>query len=102
MVISDDVRVAPTAITHGALSLTITPDGQMNFNGNNPFSNGKPGVTGAQEPRKGHAFMFGGEGVALSDLVKAINAVGAAPSDIVAILETLKQVGALRADLIIL
>ena len=41
-------------------------------------------------------------GAKLSDIVAAINAIGAGPSDLVAILEALKQAGALRADLVVL
>ena len=41
-------------------------------------------------------------GVALADLVKAINALGVAPGDLVAILEALKQAGALRAELVVI
>ena len=43
-------------------------------------------------------FLFEG-GTSLGDIVRAVNAVGAAPGDIVAILEALKQAGALRAEL---
>jgi flagellar P-ring protein precursor FlgI len=38
----------------------------------------------------------------LDDLVQAVNQVGAAPGDLMAILEALKQSGALRADLIVI
>ena len=41
-------------------------------------------------------------GDSLAEIVRAVNAIGAAPSDLVAILEALKQAGALRADLVIL
>jgi flagellar P-ring protein precursor FlgI len=41
-------------------------------------------------------------GTTLSEIVQAINAVGAAPGDLAAILEALKQAGALKADLIII
>jgi flagellar P-ring protein precursor FlgI len=41
-------------------------------------------------------------GPRLSDVVKAVNAIGASPADLVAILEALKEAGALRAELIIL
>jgi flagellar P-ring protein precursor FlgI len=47
------------------------------------------------------AFVFD-PGTELSNIVDAINAVGAAPSDLVAILEALKVSGALRAELIII
>jgi flagellar P-ring protein FlgI len=41
-------------------------------------------------------------GVSLDELVRAVNTVGASPSDLVAILEALQQVGALRAQLIVI
>ena len=46
-------------------------------------------------------FLFS-SGASLDDLVRAVNDVGAAPGDLVAILEALKQVGALRAELIVI
>ena len=47
------------------------------------------------------AFLFDA-GVSLADLVDAINAVGATPSDLVAILESLREAGALNAELIVI
>ena len=47
------------------------------------------------------AFIFD-PGVELSDIVDAINAVGASPADLVAILEALRRSGALRAELVVI
>jgi flagellar P-ring protein precursor FlgI len=41
-------------------------------------------------------------GVALGEIVDAVNALGAAPGDLVAILEALKAAGALRAELVVI
>jgi flagellar P-ring protein precursor FlgI len=49
----------------------------------------------------GAAFVFD-PGVSLTSLVDAINAVGASPSDLVAILEALREAGALRAELVVI
>ena len=46
-------------------------------------------------------FLFD-PGVSLDDIVQAVNGVGAAPGDLVAILEALKQAGALQAELIVI
>jgi flagellar P-ring protein precursor FlgI len=46
-------------------------------------------------------FLFN-TGVSLDQIVRAVNQVGASPGDLVAILESLKQVGALSADLIVI
>ena len=51
--------------------------------------------------RIAQAFVFA-PGAALSDIVDAINRVGASPADLVAILEALKQAGALKAELVII
>jgi flagellar P-ring protein precursor FlgI len=41
-------------------------------------------------------------GTSLNDIVEAVNQVGAAPGDLVAILEALREAGALRAQLIVI
>jgi flagellar P-ring protein precursor FlgI len=46
-------------------------------------------------------FLFD-PGVSLGDIVRAVNQVGAAPGDLVAILQALKEAGALRAELIVI
>jgi flagellar P-ring protein precursor FlgI len=56
-------------------------------------------IDAAQEPAR--AFVFD-PGVSLSSLVDAINAMGASPSDLVAILEALREAGALRAELVVI
>jgi flagellar P-ring protein precursor FlgI len=45
-----------------------------------------------------HAFLFA-PGATLDDLVNAINKVGAAPGDLIAILEAINSAGALHAEL---
>ena len=52
-----------------------------------------------EEP--GRMFQFG-PATTLSEIVRAVNQVGAAPGDIMAVLEALKQAGALKADLIVI
>ncbi len=46
-------------------------------------------------------FLFD-PGVTLNDLVRAVNDVGATPSDLVAILEALQRSGALEGELVII
>ena len=53
------------------------------------------------EQKKNRMFLFN-PGVSLDDIVQAVNGVGAAPGDLVAILEALKEAGALRAELIVI
>ena len=42
------------------------------------------------------------EGVTLDAVIRALNALGATPRDIIAIMQALKASGALRADLVIM
>ena len=58
-----------------------------------------PSVAGATALAPGDAPATGPK---LADIVKAVNAIGASPADLVAILEALKEAGALKAELIIL
>jgi flagellar P-ring protein precursor FlgI len=97
-------RVIVNSRTHGSLSVSITE--RTDVSQPNAFSQG--GQT-AEVPRSelevrqqtARAFKFE-SGVSLDSLVDAINKVGAAPGDLVAILEALKQVGALRAELVVI
>ena len=103
IVIGGGVRVSPAAVAHGNLIVRVTEDVQVSQPG--PLSGGRTAVTPRsdisveQEPAR--MFLFA-PGVALSDLVEAVNRVGASPSDLVAILEALKQAGALKAELIVI
>lgn len=103
IVIGQNVRVSPAAVTHGSLTVTITEDAQVSQPG--PLSNGQTVVTprstvNAQQEAK-PMFKFG-PGTTLDEIVRAVNQVGAAPSDLMAILEALKQAGALQAELIVI
>jgi flagellar P-ring protein precursor FlgI len=103
VVISDHVRVQPAAVTHGNLSVTITERPQVSQP--NAFSAGQTAVVPrsdvkvSEEPSRMFVFK---PGVSLDEIVKAVNQVGAAPSDLVAILEALKSAGSLRAELIVI
>ena len=103
VVIGSHVRVTPAAVTHGSLTVTITEDPRVSQPG--PLSFGETQVvadTNIQvEQGDGRVFLFE-PGISLDTIVRAINEVGAAPGDLVAILEALKQAGALRAELIVI
>jgi flagellar P-ring protein precursor FlgI len=103
VVISNKVRVSPAAVSHGSLVVTI--DENINVSQPNALSNGQTAATPnsnvSVKEEKNRMFAFKG-GVSLDDLVNAVNQVGAAPSDLVAILEALKTAGALHAELIII
>jgi len=104
VVISNHVRVMSAAVAHGSLSVTITERNDVSQP--NAFSNGGTTVTTPRstvdiKEGEGRMFVFDA-GVNLDEIVRAVNQVGAAPGDLVAILEALKQAGALRAELIVI
>jgi flagellar P-ring protein FlgI len=103
VVISAHVRVAAAAVAHGSLSVTITERQEVSQPG--PLSQGTTVVTpkSSLDVQQGDARMFVFQaGVTLDEIVRAVNQVGAAPGDLVAILEALKEAGALRAELIVI
>ena len=104
VVIGSNVRITPAAVSHGSLTVTIheSPAASQPVG---PLSGGSTIVVPASnvsvtEEQK-RMFNFD-PGVALDDIVRAVNQVGAAPSDLVAILEALREAGALRADLVVI
>lgn len=103
VVIGRDVKVSAAAVTHGSLVVKISEN--MATSQPNAFGGGNTQVTPnsdiAIEQGDGRMFKFP-EGVSLDDIVQAVNKVGAAPGDLVAILEALKQAGALKADLMVI
>ena len=104
VVINASVHVSPAAVSHGSLVVSITED--FNVSQPQPFSeNGETVVTPDSniEVTQGDNRMFLFKpGVELNDIVQAVNQVGAAPGDLVAILEALREAGALRAELIVI
>ncbi|NIJ08995.1 flagellar P-ring protein precursor FlgI [Sphingomonas vulcanisoli] len=103
VVINGAVRIAPAAVTHGKLTVKVSND--LKVSQPEPFSQGQtkvvPKSTIAVDEERNPMFRFGG-GASLADIVKAVNAIGASPADLVAILEALKQAGAMKAELIVL
>jgi len=104
VVIGAHVQVSPVAVTHGNLTVTISENTQVSQP--QPFAqNGttqvvpKSSVEVGQEANRMFVLK---PGVTLDTIVKAVNQVGASPSDLVAILEALKQAGALRAELLVI
>jgi len=103
VVIGSAVRVTPAAVAHGSLSVTITE--RTDVSQPNPLSQGETVVAPRSEIKveqpEARMFVFHA-GVNLDEIVRAVNQVGAAPGDLVAILEALKEAGALRAELIVI
>ena len=111
IVISGDVKVMPAAVAHGSLKVTVNEDVNVdqadalavgagaNANAGPAVQNPDTEIEVQEEVAK--AFLFG-QGVSLSDIVDSINSVGATSSDLVAILEAVREAGALNAELIVI
>lgn len=103
IVIGSEVKLRPAAISHGGLTVTIAENQQVSQP--NPLAGGQTAVTNnstinvQQDP--GRMFKLD-TGATLDDLVRAVNQVGVAPGDLMAILEALQQAGAIQGQLVIL
>ena len=104
VVISSHVQVKAAAVAHGSLSVTITERDQVSQpNSFTQVSSATVTPKSNINVKEGDARMFVFQaGVNLDEIVRAVNQVGAAPSDLVAILEALQQAGALRAELVVI
>ena len=103
VVIGKNVKVMPAAVSHGSMTVTISEEPLVSQPG--PMAGGQtavvPGSDITIEEENNRMFLFD-PGVDLQEIVRAVNQVGAAPGDLMAILEALKEAGALRAELIVI
>lgn len=103
VVINGAVRIGPAAVSHGKLTVKVQEAPTVVQPA--PFSQGQTAVEQrsqvAIEEETNPAFEIK-RGANLSEIVETVNAIGASPSDLAAILEALKQAGALKAELVIL
>lgn len=100
IIIGQNVVVGPAAITHGSLTVTITENKDVSQP--QPLSLGVTTETNKSDvivtQDKSRMFLLQ-PNVSLESIVRAVNQIGVAPGDLVAILEALKQAGALKAEL---
>lgn len=103
IVIGQNVRVSPAAVSHGSLTVTISE--QLAVSQPEAFAEGDTAIVPesnvAIEEEDNRMFLFE-PGVSLEQIVRAVNQVGAAPGDLMAILEALKQAGALKAEIVVI
>ena len=104
VVISSNVRVSPAAVSHGSLTVSIKEEQKVS----QPSAFASVGATTTTtsstinvDQGSNRMFLFK-PGVELEQIVHAVNEVGAAPGDLVAILEALKEAGALQAELVVI
>jgi flagellar P-ring protein precursor FlgI len=101
IVLGNDVRIADVSIIHGSLSLQVGTQ----FNVSQPAPWARRGETVvvpdteiAVQEDKGQTLSLR-EGASVEEIVQALNAIGAGPRDVIAILQAIKAQGALQAEL---
>lgn len=103
VVINSAVRLSPAAISHGKLVVKIDEKSQVSQP--NALGRGQTAITPASQidvqEKEAKVALFR-PGASLSSLVDALNKLGTSPSDLVAILEALKQAGALKAEMVVI
>lgn len=103
VVLGHDVRIATVAVAHGGLTVRVQP--KVDVSQPPPFSDGETVVTRSREitaeEERGQLMVLQ-SGASVSELVSALNAVGASPRDIIAILQAIKAAGALYGELVVM
>ena len=100
VVVNQAVTLAPCAVAHGSLSVTISSTPVISQPG--PLSGGQTVVTeraDIQLKQDGGSLIQLPAGAKLTDVVKALNSLGATPQELLAILQAIKAAGALNAEL---
>ncbi len=100
VVMNQLVTLEKCAIAHGNLTVTVSADTAVSQP--NPLAGGETVVTQAADVQiksdKGELMVLPAS-ASLNDVVKALNAIGATPQDLLAILQAMKSSGALKAEL---
>ena len=104
VVVGGQVRIGAAAVAHGSLSVKIST--QYEVSQPNAFSkNGDTTVVPNEQVdvhESSAQLVTLQAGTTLDSVVRALNALGATPRDIIAIMQALKAAGALRAELVVL
>lgn len=100
VVVNQAATINPCAVAHGNLSVTISSTPVISQPG--PLSNGQTVVSERADisvQQQGGSLIQMPAGTKLTDVVKALNSLGATPQDLLAILQAMKSAGALNAEL---
>jgi flagellar P-ring protein precursor FlgI len=100
VVFNEAVTLGPCAVAHGSLSVTISTTPSVSQPA--PFGQGQTTVTEKSDitiAQQGGALIELPAGAKLADVVRALNALGATPQDLLAILQAMRTAGALKAEI---
>ncbi len=100
VVMGNNVRISTIAVAHGNLSIQIKES--ENVSQPLPFSQGETAVTPetaiSVEEEKSEIFLVE-SGITIGEVVRALNAIGVSPRDLIAIFQAINAAGALQAEL---
>ena len=100
VVMGEDVRISTIAVAHGNLSIQIKETPQVSQP--MPFSEGQTVVTTDAEvlmEEENERLMIVDSGTSIGEVIRALNALGVSPRDLIAIFQAIKAAGALQAEL---
>jgi flagellar P-ring protein precursor FlgI len=101
VIMGENVRISSVAIAHGNLSVQVKE--KSNVSQPTPFSVGKTTVTPETQisvkEEDNKLLLIDPEGANLGDVVKALNAIGVSPRDLITVFQAIKASGALQAQL---
>ncbi len=104
IVMGENVRISTVAVSHGSLSIQI--DQSYEVSQPNPLSKGEttviPETDFQVEEDKDRKLVLVPEGVNIGEVVRALNAIGITPRDLISVLQAIKATGALQGELIII
>jgi len=101
IVIGNQVKLLPAAVAHGNLTVTVTTRNDVSQPGSFSSTGTTQGVSNSNinvNKQPGRVIELTSNAT-LSDLVRALNAIGVTPYDLISILQALKEAGSLQADL---
>jgi flagellar P-ring protein precursor FlgI len=99
VVMGGDITLAPCAVAHGNLSITIATTNQVVPAA--PFSQNQPPVqsnTRITAGESGKKLVYISGAATLAQVVRALNTIGVSPRDLIAIVQALRESGSLQAD----
>jgi len=100
IVIGENVTISTVAVAHGNLMITVRETEEVSQP--NPFGGGETVVTRAEDVNireEQNQVMMLPAGTTIGDLVRALNAIGVSPRDLISIFQTIKAMGSLQAEI---
>ena len=100
VVIGSEVKLLPAAVAHGNITVTVQTTNQVSQP--EPFAGGTTTAfaNSSVSVNKGSGSLVTMPAIStLNDLVRALNAIGVAPIDLISIMQALREAGSLQAEI---